>query len=92
MAEVPGPLGEYVLRRFGPWLPGNSISWTLPMNCAICAILPGTGLSNCAGTASDSIVFGSMTNFESALHGPMLDLKVSRLSIIIEWHTMKPGV
>ena len=62
------------------------------MICAICAILLGIGLSNCAETAADSIVFGSMTNFESALHGPMLDLKVSRLSTIIEWHKMKPGV
>ncbi len=92
MVGVPGLPGEYALRRFGLWLPGNSINWTPPMNGAICAILPGTGLSNCVATASGNIAFGSTTNFESALYGPMLDLKMSRSSITIEWHEMKPGV
>jgi len=92
MVEVPGPPEEYAPRRFGLWPPGNLINWTPPMSCAICAILPGTGLSICVATASGSIVFGSTINFESALRGPMLDLKVSRSSTIIEWHEMKPGV
>jgi len=85
MVGVPEPLGEYAPRRFGLWPPGNSINWTLLMNCATCAILPGTDLSNCVATASGNIALESMLNFESVLHGPMLDLKKSRSSITIEW-------
>lgn len=84
MAEVPGRPEAHVLRRFGLWPPGSSISWIPPMSCAIYAILLGIGLSVCAVTALGSIVFGSTTNSESALRGPMPDLKVSRSSTTIE--------
>lgn len=92
MVGALGPPGEYAPRRFGLWQLGNLINWTPPMNCAICAILLGTDLSDCAATASGNIAFGSTTNIGSVLHGPMLVLKMSRSSITIECYAMKPGV